>query len=59
VTWLGAPGSGGEYTVVAGFGWTNGIILDLLSEYGNILSSEHVLSHVPEIDLLNIENNST
>jgi len=28
-------GSGGEYDVQAGFGWTNGVILDLLTTYGD------------------------
>uniref|UniRef100_A0A915Q1G6 Trehalase n=1 Tax=Setaria digitata TaxID=48799 RepID=A0A915Q1G6_9BILA len=27
------PGSGGEYNVQDGFGWTNGVILDLLATY--------------------------
>jgi alpha,alpha-trehalase len=30
----GAPGGGGEYAVVAGFGWTNGAALELLARYG-------------------------
>ena len=30
-------GNGGEYTVQAGFGWTNGVILDLLSTYSERL----------------------
>ncbi len=31
---VGAPGQGGEYQVVAGFGWTNGVALSLLEQYG-------------------------
>ncbi|KAI6204877.1 hypothetical protein M3Y94_00728100 [Aphelenchoides besseyi] len=31
----GLAGSGGEYAVQAGFGWTNGVILDLMVTYGN------------------------
>lgn len=31
------PGSGGEYVVQDGFGWTNGVILDLLMHYGDRL----------------------
>lgn len=31
---VGAPGGGGEYEVVAGFGWTNGVALSLLDTYG-------------------------
>ena len=30
----GQAGSGGEYTVQAGFGWTNGVALVLLEKYG-------------------------
>lgn len=30
-------GAGGEYEVQEGFGWTNGVILDLLKTYGNEL----------------------
>ncbi|XP_065920770.1 trehalase-like isoform X2 [Dysidea avara] len=35
----GAPGRGGEYIVQSGFGWTNGVILDLLSLYGSSLTA--------------------
>lgn len=31
---LGAPGGGGEYDCVDGFGWTNGVALALLQQYG-------------------------
>uniref|UniRef100_A0A914WWR6 Trehalase n=1 Tax=Plectus sambesii TaxID=2011161 RepID=A0A914WWR6_9BILA len=31
------PGAGGEYEVQQGFGWTNGVILDLLVTYGDRL----------------------
>ena len=33
----GARGSGGEYVVQTGFGWTNGVILVLLERYGDEL----------------------
>ena len=32
-----SAGRGGEYTVQAGFGWTNGVVLWAASNYGNIL----------------------
>lgn len=35
----GTPGSGGEYIVQDGFGWTNGVILVLLDKYGDTLES--------------------
>lgn len=30
----GAPGGGGEYECIDGFGWTNGVALLLLAGYG-------------------------
>lgn len=35
----GAPGGGGEYTIQVGFGWTNGVVLDLLQRYPDQLTS--------------------
>ncbi|CAG7834101.1 unnamed protein product [Allacma fusca] len=35
----GSRGGGGEYEVVEGFGWSNGVVLDLLKKYGDILTS--------------------
>lgn len=32
---LGGEGAGGEYTLQKGFGWTNGVALDLLLDYGS------------------------
>eukprot|EP00094_Tigriopus_californicus_P007335 TCALIF_07059-PB protein Name:"Similar to Trehalase (Apis mellifera)" AED:0.31 eAED:0.31 QI:0/0.7/0.81/0.81/0.8/0.81/11/303/598 len=37
---IGLPGGGGEYDVQEGFGWTNGVLLDFLSKYGDKLSSD-------------------
>ncbi|EJW75346.1 hypothetical protein WUBG_13743 [Wuchereria bancrofti] len=34
-----SAGSGGEYEVQTGFGWTNGVILDLLDKYGQRMTS--------------------
>uniref|UniRef100_A0A8R1TM38 Trehalase n=1 Tax=Onchocerca volvulus TaxID=6282 RepID=A0A8R1TM38_ONCVO len=34
-----SAGSGGEYEVQTGFGWTNGVILDLLDKYGQTMTS--------------------
>ncbi|OXA60695.1 trehalase [Folsomia candida] len=39
VTCLGCAGGGGEYEVVVGFGWTNGVILDFLQMYGNRMTA--------------------
>ncbi|GMT02889.1 hypothetical protein PENTCL1PPCAC_25063, partial [Pristionchus entomophagus] len=33
-------GGGGEYQVQAGFGWSNGVVLDLLLTYGDRLTAE-------------------
>lgn len=38
VTYLGSAGGGGEYEVVIGFGWSNGVVLDFLQKYGNKLA---------------------
>lgn len=34
VTLVGQTGAGGEYEFQTGFGWTNGVVLQLLNEYG-------------------------
>ncbi|KJA17435.1 glycoside hydrolase family 37 protein [Hypholoma sublateritium FD-334 SS-4] len=36
---IDSAGSGGEYTVQAGFGWTNGVVLWVASHYGMVLAS--------------------
>lgn len=36
---VGSCGGGGEYAVQAGFGWTNGVIFELLDQYGTAASS--------------------
>ena len=36
---VGKAGSGGEYDVQEGFGWTNGVVLKLLDSYGDVLES--------------------
>ena len=33
---VGAGGGGGEYSVQSGFGWTNGVVLGLLTAYPTI-----------------------
>lgn len=35
----GAPGGGGEYAIQVGFGWTNGVVLDILQRYPEKLES--------------------
>ncbi|CAB3253901.1 unnamed protein product [Arctia plantaginis] len=35
----GEYGGGGEYTVQIGFGWSNGVVLEFLSKYGNVLTA--------------------
>ncbi|THH06780.1 hypothetical protein EW145_g3851 [Phellinidium pouzarii] len=34
-----SSGSGGEYTVQAGFGWTNGVVLWMASKYGGVINA--------------------
>jgi hypothetical protein len=43
----GGYGGGGEYELQLGFGWTNGVILDLLVKYGDRLTPEDTLAAVP------------
>ncbi|KAF8895253.1 glycoside hydrolase family 37 protein, partial [Infundibulicybe gibba] len=50
---IDSAGRGGEYTVQAGFGWTNGVVLWVASNYGQQL----VLPQCP--DLLNLKANGT
>ncbi|KAJ8955421.1 hypothetical protein NQ318_003519 [Aromia moschata] len=35
----GGHGGGGEYKIQTGFGWTNGVIMDLLFRYGGVLTA--------------------
>ena len=41
---IGAPGGDGEYVVQEGFGWTNGVVLDFLSKYGDLINSHEDLA---------------
>ncbi|GAB0092045.1 Trehalase [Sergentomyia squamirostris] len=36
---FGGHGHGGEYEVQIGFGWSNGVIIELLDKYGGVLSA--------------------
>ncbi|KAJ1852464.1 hypothetical protein LPJ73_002826 [Coemansia sp. RSA 2703] len=38
-TAVGVQGGGGEYTVQAGFGWTNGVLLWVLNNFGDVLKT--------------------
>lgn len=44
----GLPGSGGEYTVQEGFGWTNGVVLDLLKTYSHRLFVKQKPNNSPQ-----------
>ena len=39
---IGAPGGGGEYDVQLGFGWTNGVALRFLNDFGDQLKAPSV-----------------
>ncbi|VDK64679.1 unnamed protein product [Onchocerca ochengi] len=45
----GRPGSGGEYPVQQGFGWTNGAVLDLIYKYG--IREQYVVSTTEPVNL--------
>ena len=36
---IDSAGRGGEYTVQAGFGWTNGVLLWVADTYGSVLAT--------------------
>ncbi|XP_048511996.1 trehalase isoform X2 [Athalia rosae] len=38
-TVLGGHGSGGEYEVQLGFGWSNGVVLELMQKYGSQMTA--------------------
>ena len=57
----GARGEGGEYLPQLGFGWTNGVLLHLLSTYGETLSSlpaPPVQEEAPAIELKAVADGS-
>lgn len=37
---LGGHGGGGEYNVQFGFGWSNGVIIEYLTKYGDMLTAD-------------------
>lgn len=41
-TVIGGYGGGGEYEVQLGFGWSNGVIMELLAKYGDRLTANEV-----------------
>lgn len=45
----GGHGSGGEYEVQLGFGWTNGIIMEFLQKYGSRVTAEDKFIEAPQI----------
>lgn len=49
VTVEGLPGGGGEYDVVVGFGWTNGVVLDFLYRYGDRMKAQVAALSTAEI----------
>ncbi|XP_030076429.1 trehalase [Microcaecilia unicolor] len=48
----GKPGGGGEYEVQEGFGWTNGVVLQLLDSYGSRLSGTSSVGYSPAAAVL-------
>lgn len=37
---MGGHGGGGEYELQTGFGWTNGVVMDLLYKYSSKLTPD-------------------
>ncbi|EKM49811.1 glycoside hydrolase family 37 protein [Phanerochaete carnosa HHB-10118-sp] len=54
-----SAGSGGEYTVQAGFGWTNGVVLILAAEYGNVLVAPQCPSLLAEAASMNASTSTS
>uniref|UniRef100_A0AB38ZEW6 Trehalase n=1 Tax=Oncocephalus sp. TaxID=2944721 RepID=A0AB38ZEW6_9HEMI len=48
-TVVGGHGGGGEYEVQLGFGWSNGVIMDLLYKYGDRIVSKNYLEEMPTV----------
>ncbi|KAF9407481.1 hypothetical protein HW555_012510 [Spodoptera exigua] len=48
----GDHGGGGEYSVQSGFGWTNGIVLELLQRYGRELRLDDGDDGLPTVRML-------
>lgn len=53
----GGHGGGGEYEVQLGFGWSNGLVLDLLDKYGDRLTAENHFAANSEQATYNFANN--
>nr|XP_002131782.1 trehalase isoform X1 [Ciona intestinalis] len=49
----GVAGSGGEYDVQVGFGWTNGVVMSLLDRYGDTLKFDS--STTPSVEITSSE----
>ena len=47
---IGNPGIGGEYICQEGFGWTNGVLLCFLKDFGGLISQREYLSYVASKD---------
>ncbi|XP_077996478.1 trehalase-like [Glandiceps talaboti] len=52
VRYQGAPGGGGEYDVQIGFGWSNAVVMELLTKYGDVLRSDDVSSDVTTVQAM-------
>ncbi|EIM86201.1 glycoside hydrolase [Stereum hirsutum FP-91666 SS1] len=50
-------GTGGEYTVQAGFGWTNGVVLWAASNFGHVLTAPTCPD--PLVELTGVSSNSS
>jgi len=55
-TVTGGHGGGGEYETQVGFGWTNGVIMELLERYGSRLTSEERFTAVMSAEASTADN---
>lgn len=51
-------GGGGEYNVQAGFGWSNGVVLEFLNRYGDVMTAQESCDNKIESDALSPNSES-
>ncbi|KAK9502158.1 hypothetical protein O3M35_012745 [Rhynocoris fuscipes] len=47
---MGIGGGGGEYEVQLGFGWSNGVVMDLMNKYGRVVNTDGLFNNETSSD---------
>jgi alpha,alpha-trehalase len=55
---IDSAGRGGEYTVQAGFGWTNGVALWIAAHYGDVLVTPQCPSLLDSAEALGVSSSA-